>query len=122
MKLALIVLTALLSHQSAQAQVLMGRELRVQVEAAQQIAANPKQGTISMLSQAQAGMGFVQGVSDSLAIALPACQPANASPGQKVAIVAKFMRERPETWSEPAVAIVLTALKEAFGCTPKEIK
>ena len=103
----------------ANGQELSSHELRRQLLSDEQLVANPKQPTIALLSDAQAAMGYVRGVSDALAIGLPSCQPLNASPGQKMAIVRKFLQEHPENWSEPAVTIVLTALKSAFGCNTK---
>ena len=114
-----VSMTLILSGANARGQELSGHELRRQLLSDEQLVANPKQPTIALLSDAQAAMGYVRGVSDALAIGLPSCQPLNASPGQKMAIIRKFMHEHPESWSEPAVAVVLTALKSAFGCNAK---
>jgi hypothetical protein len=36
------------------------------------------------------------------------------TPGQIFAIVAKYLNNHPEKWNEPAVILVVEAIKEAF--------
>jgi hypothetical protein len=61
-------------------------------------------------------MGYVRGVSDTLTVVMPKCVPSSASPGQKMAIVRKFLDEHPELWDLAGASLVVVALKTAFSC------
>jgi hypothetical protein len=40
--------------------------------------------------------------------------PAKATKGQIIAVVSKYLKNHPEKWGEPAAALVVRALTEAF--------
>lgn len=40
--------------------------------------------------------------------------PHNATKGQILAVVSKYLKNHPEKWSEPAASLVIEALQEAF--------
>ncbi|MGB8658567.1 MAG: Rap1a/Tai family immunity protein [Candidatus Zixiibacteriota bacterium] len=46
--------------------------------------------------------------------------PDHATQGQVVAVVAKFFKENPERWSEPAADLVIDALQKAFPLKNKK--
>lgn len=44
------------------------------------------------------------------------CKPEGVGGVQLAAIVAKYLRERPESWHESAAFLIVAALAEAFPC------
>ena len=63
--------------------------------------------------------GYVMGVTDLLLWVNPnvkLCAPSEATGGQVVAIVRKFLKEHPEMLHEDADFLVMSALLEAFRC------
>ena len=63
--------------------------------------------------------GYVMGVTDLLLWVntnLKLCAPSEATGGQVVAIVRKFLKEHPEMLHEDADFLVMSALQEAFPC------
>jgi hypothetical protein len=71
--------------------------------------------TSAMLSLASRYTGYVTGVYD--ATRFQYSYPPNVTRGQLCAIVAKYLKEHPERWNQPASDLVIEALKQAF---PKE--
>lgn len=57
-------------------------------------------------------MGFIIGVHD--ATWSEYATPKNATIGQIIEVVSKYLKEHPERWSEPAYWLVRDALEEAF--------
>jgi hypothetical protein len=57
--------------------------------------------------------GYVAGVSDATADILWQLKK-NVNMGQIIAIVSKYIKNHPERWNEPAVVLVIDALKEVF--------
>ena len=102
---------------SSFAQLMLGTELRQALLAEERLqsVSVPDHTTISLLAAANKATAYVRGVADSLWLSGP-CVPPDATPGQLVAIVRKYINENPQFWNEPAVAIVRTALREAFQC------
>ncbi|KAF3999187.1 Rap1a/Tai family immunity protein [Glaciimonas immobilis] len=47
------------------------------------------------------------------------CSPANASSEQVVAIVKKYVNERPARWGEVASNLMIDALRESFPCAKR---
>jgi len=59
-------------------------------------------------------MGFVIGVTDTLGDTL--CISGKVTGRQVYAIAAKYLKEHPEQWSQPAYQLVTSALRSAFPC------
>ena len=57
-------------------------------------------------------MGFVTGVCDATSHFYDA--PANLTKNQLFAIVAKYLKENPEKWSQPGSLLVIEALRKSF--------
>jgi Rap1a immunity proteins len=66
---------------------------------------------------AQYAMGFVTGVWDIGENALFCAD--NVTVGQIVAVVRKYVEDRPAEWSRPAAALAVNALQQAFPCAKK---
>jgi hypothetical protein len=62
---------------------------------------------------------YVAGVHDTLDALGIVCASTSVSVGQVSAVVAKFVKENPERWDEPAVGLVSDALIKAFPCKAK---
>ena len=60
--------------------------------------------------------GFIAGVTESTFNTGLYCPPNNIENEQNYAIVANYLKKHPEKWTQPAVIIVLQAMKEAFPC------
>ena len=58
--------------------------------------------------------GYIVGVYD--ATALEYCTPSDFTSHQLMAIVAKYIEDNPQSWSEPASNLVKRAIKSAFPC------
>jgi hypothetical protein len=65
-------------------------------------------------SAANAYRSYVAGVFDAIVSTL--CITKNISLGQTIAIVAKYLKEHPENWGNPAFEQVRSALLHAFPC------
>ena len=61
-------------------------------------------------------VGFVLGVHDLISPTL--CQSGKVTVRQVTTVVAKYLNEHPEQWSQPAYQLVTTALQTAFSCRP----
>jgi len=59
--------------------------------------------------------GYIVGVYD--ATALEYCTPSDFMPHQLMAIVAKYLEDNPQSWSEPASGLVKRAISSAFPCS-----
>jgi hypothetical protein len=64
---------------------------------------------------------FVQGTSQTLLWQQQICITGPVRGVQLAIMVAKYLNEHPETWQQPAPALVLTALQPTFPC-PKPQK
>lgn len=58
--------------------------------------------------------GYVVGIYD--ATALEYCTPSDFRSHQLMAIVAKYLEDNPQSWSEPASDLVKRAISSAFPC------
>ncbi len=65
-------------------------------------------------------VGYISGVADETETPYFTTKKINAA--QVAAIVAKFLKENPEKWSEPGNQIVTEALKKAFPLKKSEVK
>jgi hypothetical protein len=59
--------------------------------------------------------GYVSGVVDTGNDVL-FCTPDGVTRGQYTAVVAKYIKEHPEQWNQPASELVISAMKQAFPC------
>lgn len=116
------VLIGLVVTFSVSAQEVSGNELRKLLRADEIIAADQSKVTIELLTDANNAMGYIRGVSDTLAQVIPKCVPGNSTPGQKLVIVRKFLDEHPELWHLSGASIAVVALRTAFSCgqAPKQ--
>ncbi|MGE0453367.1 MAG: Rap1a/Tai family immunity protein [Vicinamibacteria bacterium] len=65
---------------------------------------------------AAAGLGYIQGVHDSVQAAGAICTPRGAEVGQLSSAVLKYLREHPEQLHTNAAALTVSALGQAFPC------
>lgn len=114
-KYLVIVGSLCLLAQNVVAQEFPAEELRGGLAADERITKTPERATPALIGSASVAMGYIRGVSDALSIS-KACIPQNASPGQKMAIVHKYLNNHPEMWNRPAFDVVAFALTEAFPC------
>jgi hypothetical protein len=63
--------------------------------------------------------GYVSGVHDVYQGRGLICGSENVSIKQAAAIVAKYLKNNPERWNEPAYFLVSDALLKAFPCDPR---
>ena len=61
-------------------------------------------------------LGFIGGVYDACDGAFFCASPSDPTQGEIVSTVSKYLKENPERWNEPAVVLVVDALKEAYPC------
>jgi hypothetical protein len=119
MKQIKIALLTLSLCTAVSAQEFTGQELRKGLIADETLVRDRSRATLDLLTEAQATMSFIRGVSDTYAL-LGNCMPANTSPGQKMNAVRKYMDEHPEQWQESAVVIVINAFKAKIVCPRKD--
>ena len=81
-------------------------------------AANEKSAAADYSSAARF-TGYVTGVYDSISSFDLVCGTTQVTTAQVTAIVAKFLKQNPERWNEPAVGLVAEALAKAFPCPAK---
>jgi hypothetical protein len=60
-------------------------------------------------------LGYIAGAHDALSTSV-VCTPQNATLGQLKAIVIKYLKENPETWSKDGDSVVYLALSRTFPC------
>ncbi len=58
--------------------------------------------------------GYVIGVYDATAMIY--CTPSDITSHQLMAVVAKYIEDNPQSWSEPAQRLVKKAVKSSFPC------
>ncbi|WP_143524249.1 Rap1a/Tai family immunity protein [Pseudomonas sp. 382] len=58
-------------------------------------------------------LGYTAGVAEAT-VGVLFCPPPEVTNGQNAAIVAKWLRQNPERWAEPASNLVITALQKAY--------
>ncbi|MBM4053083.1 MAG: hypothetical protein FJ264_00110 [Planctomycetes bacterium] len=61
-------------------------------------------------------IGFVGGVYDACDGAFFCASPSEPTQGEITAVVSKYLKEHPERWNEPAVVLIVDALKAAYPC------
>lgn len=59
--------------------------------------------------------GYVGGVVDT-GDGILFCTTSGVTRGQHSAVVAKYLKNNPEKWNQPAESLVTEAMKEAFPC------
>jgi len=59
--------------------------------------------------------GYVGGVVD-VGDGILFCTSSGVTRGQNSAVVAKFLKNNPEKWNQPADSLVIEAMKKAFPC------
>ena len=59
--------------------------------------------------------GYVAGVVDT-GDGILFCTTSGVTRGQNSAVVAKYLKNNPEKWSQPADTLVIDAMKQAFPC------
>ena len=106
----------------AQASFYDGNKLMVDYKEFEK-AESPNASTNTSISWMGDGIfiGYVLGVFDSHDSEL--CLPEGAISGKAVCTIAgNYLKAHPESWGQPANAIVLKALKEAYPCPKKRSK
>ena len=78
-------------------------------------------GKIDMENAADASqfMGYVIGIVDASILLGALCPPQNATKGQLMAIVSKYIKNNPEKWNKAGADLVLDALTPVFPCKVK---
>lgn len=66
-------------------------------------------------------LGYVSGVGE-LGANILFCLKPSVTRGQAAAIVAKYLRNHPESWQEEASTLVVAALEESFPCPKSAAK
>lgn len=61
-------------------------------------------------------VSYVLAVTDALVLNGIICTPVNSNVRQVTSVVAKYLEDQPERWSEPAYYLVFDALKSSFPC------
>jgi len=59
--------------------------------------------------------GYIIGILDILSVSGTICME-GVTRGQAGAVVAKYLKDNPSRWNEPASVLVIDALKTAFPC------
>lgn len=62
------------------------------------------------------GVHDAMGACDSLKSLDKICTPQGATVRQLVAVVSKYLKDNPSKWDQPAVVLVMNALRQAFPC------
>lgn len=112
----LVGLFFLFSATSSNAYLLLGSELANQMKEYDKAEVSSKDTSYYEVGQY---IGFVAGVYDAYDLNEIICSGKNVTRGQVYAIVAKYLRNNPERWNEPAFFLVSDALKKAFPCASK---
>jgi hypothetical protein len=95
---------------------LLGHDLQSKLQNEQTI--NEGRATLEQGMDYSVASGYVLGVSDSLN-GVAFCVPSQATKGQMVAIVIKYLNDHPDRWQYTAHSLVKDALLEAFPCGRK---
>lgn len=61
-------------------------------------------------------LGFIGGVYDACDGAFFCAGPSDPTQGEIVSAVSKYLKDHPERWNEPAVVLIVDALKAAYPC------
>jgi hypothetical protein len=109
-----MILALIATHSVAQNIFLTGNNL---VSAMREY--DKEQANVASVNGLQAAeyMAYVIGVFDATTSSYNL--PAQATTGQVIAVVSKYLKEHPEDWSKPAADLVVKALAEAFPKTSK---
>jgi hypothetical protein len=67
--------------------------------------------------QANEFTAYVAGAYDTLELADLICKPPEMTRRQLNAVVAKYLKEVPESWHRPAAILISEALRKAFPCS-----
>ena len=109
-KMAIMALFIILTFSAAQAQFMAGYELVQAWEAYNRV--DEGKGRDGDLGLGYLYMGYVTGVWDAIGYLLE--PPSTINVGQVCSVVGKYLDAHPERRLEPAFALVLSALLEAF--------
>jgi hypothetical protein len=112
--LFLMILAIMPTHSVAQNIFLTGNNL---VSAMREY--DKEQANVANANGLQAAeyMAYVIGVFDATTSSYNL--PAQATTGQVIAVVSKYLKDHPEDWSKSAADLVMKALREAFPKTSK---
>ena len=111
----LLAIVALMVAHSAMAGWFTGFELKGLAESYEKIS----NGTSDINTDRYAAgvfHGYAIGVTSAQEVQGLICLPAQMKAGQISAIVAKFLKNNPETWNQPGETIVFTSISRTFPC------